>query len=113
MGKWASGRKKGSAAFLGSVTAMSGTDFVVSLLTATSFTMTRTPALVAPADRWIVQVVDTALGSIAFTTFNVGPGLAVTGLTTGRTYSVYAAWYSTAVGARISDWSTKQTVVTP
>lgn len=103
VGRWAKASRAGGPRLTGIMAPPTATDFSVSLVTATGFTVNRGVGFPAPADRWSVLVVDTVTGAVAWQSIAVsGASVAVTGLTTGRGYRVYVAWAQFSTSASLT-----------
>lgn len=104
MGKWASYRKRGSAAQHGFLQAPQIGDWTVGAPTATTLTITRVAAIPGGASSMGILTVNVLTGNfVSLTGPTASTPFNVTGLTPATAYRLQAAWFSGTL--RISDWS--------
>lgn len=102
MGKWAQYQKRGGARITGNMSAPIAGNFTIGTVTTTTIPVNRVAAIPAPATQAGVLVVHNLSGAVAFENNAAGTPITATGLTSGVTYRVYAAWFANNV--RLSDW---------
>lgn len=112
MGKWASGRRRGSAPRQGIMAPPFAAEFSIGTPTATTVPVTRLASYQQPADGWQARAVLASNGTQA----GVSPGIngvgptSIMGLTTATAYRIEATWYQGTT--RISDWGPIGTATT-
>lgn len=105
MGKWATYQKRGGSNAYGSIAAPgpAPTDWTAVTGGVGVITVTRVAALPSPATSMLFRTIDTT------TNLQVTLGATATGLVTGRSYRVQAAWFGPM--GQLSEFSPQTTVV--
>jgi hypothetical protein len=110
MGKWATYQKRGTAHQQGFLTPPAAADWSFSGVTTTAFNVNLLVPIPPPATQWAIQT--RQQGTTTWTLRGPTPAtpINVTGLTTGTTYEVQAAYFLN--GAQVSPWSPTKTQAT-